>query len=392
MEIKRDLARILKQAVQSFRIVTLLGPRQAGKTTLVRHTFPHFSYVTLESPDSRMLAQEDPRGFLARYPSPVIIDEVQRVPELLSYIQEIVDNRPTEKGQFLLTGSHQPLLREKISQSLAGRTAVLTLMPPSFQELAQLGEFQESIPAVWIHRGFLPEIYAANLDPTLAYRSYFQTYVERDVLRLINLKDRIPFERFLRMLAGRIGQLINMSSLATDVGVSSKTIGEWLSVLEASFITFRLAPYFENIGKRLIKAPKVYFSEVGLAAYLLNLETPDQVSRDPLYGSLFENMVVADFHKHRLHQGKDPNLYFFRDSHGHEVDLLFSSGSTIMPIEIKTSGTYHSEMAKGLRYWMNLAGVKGVDPTVIYSGETISSVHGIRYFHYSQVTKVLPAS
>ena len=287
----------LEEDAKAFRIVTILGPRQAGKTTLAKMTFKNHNYVSLEEPEMRELATSDARTFLRRYHAPVVIDEVQRVPDLLSYIQSQVDEKPDEKGQCVLTGSHQPLLREQIAQSLAGRTSILTLYPLSFREiLLHDRSFAEDTTQNWIYRGFMPEIYRADLNPTRFYQAYAQTYVERDVRQLVQVKEQLVFERFLKLLAGRIGQLLNFDSLASDVGVSAKTIRNWISVLEASFIVFRLPPYYKNLGKRPVKTPKIYFTETGLATYLLGIETPEQVERDPLYGNLFENMVVVNSH------------------------------------------------------------------------------------------------
>lgn len=368
MEFNRILSGQLIELSKQFRVVTLLGPRQAGKTTLTKMAFPNYRYVSLENPENRNLAISDPRSFLQQNPPPVIFDEIQRVPELLSWVQEIVDARPDQRGQFILTGSHQPLLQNTISQSLAGRTALLTLLPLSIVEvLAKMTPPRSDSASDWIHRGFLPEIYRANMDPISTYRAYLQTYVERDVRQIINLKDVLVFERFLRLLAARVGQLVNMNSLASDVGVSSKTIGEWISVLEASFIVFRLTPYFENFGKRVVKAPKLFFTDVGLASYLLNLESAQAIERNSLYGNLFENLVVAELLKSRLNQGRESELYFYRDSHGREVDLLWRSAEKLTPIEIKSSQTYHVEYLKNLTFFSSLTQSKK-SGFLIYSG------------------------
>ena len=336
VEFYRNLEKKLKSDSKIFRIVTLQGPRQSGKTTIARRCFPNYSYVSLENIDTRSQALEDARTFLKRYRSPVIIDEVQRVPELLSYIQEIVDANPDNKGQFILTGSHQPLLRETISQSLAGRTSLLTLYPLSLYEVnSQTSLYKKDDVSHWIYRGFMPEIYRSGLDSTRFHQAYSQTYVERDIRQILNIKEQQLFEKFIKLLAGRIGQLVNFDSLASDVGVSSKTVKEWISVLEASFIIFRLHPYFKNIGKRLVKTPKVYFVDVGLASYLLGIESAEQVSRDPLFGQLFENLVISDIVKSRLNQAKDPNLYFYRDKHGNEIDLISEKRNELQAIESK---------------------------------------------------------
>jgi hypothetical protein len=336
--IPRALTPELLAQLREYPIVTLLGPRQAGKTTLVRATLPDYDYVTLEDPDTRLIALEDPRALLKRYPGNTIFDEIQRTPQLLSYLQGIVDAEG-RNGRFVLTGSHQLELRAAITQSLAGRTGLLHLLPLSIVELAAAGIHFEHFED-YIHHGFLPRVHDQRQRPCLAYANYYQTYVERDVRQLINLKDASLFEKFVKLLAGRAaGQLLNLQPLASDVGVDGKTIKQWLSILEASFIVFKLPPYFENFGKRVIKSPKYYFADTGLLAYLLDIEQAAQVTRDPLVGQLFENLVVLEVLKARYNQGKAANLYFFRDSHGNEIDLLHKSGNQLTSVEIKAAAT-----------------------------------------------------
>jgi uncharacterized protein len=326
--IQRDIAGELQLQLKEFPVVTVLGPRQSGKTTLVRHLFPHFKYVSLEDPDMRDFAENDPKGLISNYSEKVIFDEIQRSPHLLSYLQGVVD-ASNQVGQFILTGSHQLALREAISQSLAGRTGILNLLPFSIHELRSAGiEFNTF--GDWFFRGFLPRLYDQNQRPATAYSSYYQTYVERDVRLLIQLKDAAHFEKFMKLLAGRVGQIMNYESLAGDVGVDSKTIRHWLSILEASFIVFKLPPYFENFGKRVIKSPKYYFTEPGLLSFLLGIEKPEQVERDPLVGNLFENLVVLEVLKTQYNQGRMAQLYFYRDSNGKEVDLLIPSGRELI--------------------------------------------------------------
>ena len=359
--IETQLAKLAKQ----FPVITITGPRQSGKTTLAQHFFASHEYINLEEPEFRRYAEEDPKGFLADHPAPVILDEIQRVPELLSYIQILADRSP-EPGRFVLTGSHQPKLRAEVSQSLAGRTGLLRLLPLSLDELTDAG-FSLSRNEC-IHRGFLPKLYRTQADPTAEYSSYYGTYIERDVRQLINLRYQHEFEMFIRLLAGRTGQLLNLNSLSDDVGVSSTTLAEWLNVLEASFIIFRLPPYFENFGKRLIKTPKIYFTEVGLAAWLLDLNSPESVGRDPLIGSLFENMVVVELLKFRLNRGKMPNLYFFRDQRGFEIDLLLAENRQLYPVEIKSARTYHADFAANLKTFC--ASDRKIRPgMVVYAGD-----------------------
>ena len=356
----------LTRLAAQFPVVTITGPRQSGKTTLAQKYFHDYDYVNLEDPEIRSFALEDPKGFLADHPAPLIIDEVQRVPSLLSYIQVFVD-RERKMGQYVLTGSHQPELKAEISQSLAGRTGILQLLPLSIAEI-QNANFSLDRDA-FIHRGFLPKLYAIpEADVDLEYSNYFATYVERDVRLLINLHQQHEFEVFVRLLAGRVGQLLNLNSLADDVGVNSNTLRNWLNILEASFIVFRLQPYFENFGKRLIKTPKIYFTEVGLAAWLLGIKSPDMVSRDPLIGNLFENMVVVEALKARLNQGQKPDMYFFRDQHGFEIDMILAANRKIFPYEIKSARTWSADFATNLKRFS--AENKNVQPgTVIYAGD-----------------------
>ena len=344
--IPRFITKQLDLLVKQFPVITIIGPRQSGKTTLAKNYFSGYKYVNLEKPDVRDYAIDDPNGFLNDNKAPVIFDEIQRVPKLISYIQDIVDNQEST-GQYILTGSHQPALKESVTQSLAGRTAILQLLPLSIAELSSAGyNFQRND---YIYRGFLPKLYKLKGKPNLEYSNYYHTYVERDVTSLINLRYKREFEIFIRLLAGRIGQLINLSSMANDVGVSVKTLSEWLNVLEASFIIFRLPCFFENFGKRLVKTPKLYFTEVGLASWLLGITDVKQLSSHPLIGNLFENMVVLEALKQRFNSGKENDLYFFRDQRGFEIDLLLADGNKIIPYEIKSAQTYISDFAKNLK-------------------------------------------
>jgi hypothetical protein len=353
----------LKLLARQFRSVTLLGPRQAGKSTLAQLTFPDYEYVSLEAPDLREFARVDPRGFLNTYRSRVIIDEVQREPDLLSYLQGTLD-KDDKKGQFVLTGSHQLALSEAVSQSLAGRTAILTLLPLSLEEL----DVADKTLEMQIWEGFMPGRAKDRIDVVRFYRSYFQTYVERDVRQMIQIRNFSQFETFVRLCAGRIGQVLNVASLANDIGVSSPTVQHWISILEASFIIFRLQPYFENFGKRQIKSPKLYFVDTGLACWLLGIENPRQLERDPAKGSLFENLVICEVLKAQLNRGRDPGMFYFRDSHGNELDLLLKRGRQLCPVEIKAGQTWNSSFTKGLKYFSNLAGEQSVRGLVCYGG------------------------
>lgn len=377
--IPRTLGLELEKQLKEFPIVTVLGPRQAGKTTLARMTLPDFNYLSLEDPEIRTIAQEDPKAFLKRYPSKTIFDEIQRCPHLLSYLQTMVDATQTN-GQFVLTGSHQLELRQAISQSLAGRTGMLHLLPLSIKELTSNELALDSFES-YIFHGFLPRVHSQNQRPQSAYSSYYQTYVERDVRQLIQLKDASLFEKFLKLLAGRIGQIINFQSLGNDVGADAKTIKSWLSILEASFIVFKLPPYFENFGKRVIKSPKYYFMDTGLACHLLDIEKPEQVTRDPLVGHLFENLVVLEAMKARYNKGLKPNLYFYRDSHGNELDLLYKSGNDLHGIEIKSGSTYAPSFKKGLLHFSEHAQPLA-HKSVVYTGQEQSFSDGIQLVSY----------
>lgn len=383
--IKRDITPEFLTQLREYPIVTVIGPRQAGKTTLVRSVLPKYEYVSLETPETRQFALDDPKAFLQRYASNVIFDEVQRVPQLLSYLQDIVD-QSDRQGQFVLTGSHQLELRAAITQSLAGRTGILHLLPLSLAELTA-ADIRFNDFAEYIHHGFLPRIYDQQQRPYTAYANYYQTYVERDVRQLINLKDANVFEKFIKLLAGRVGQIINYQSLANDVGVDSKTVKQWLSILEASFIVFTLPPYFENFGKRVIKSPKYYFTDTGLLSYLLDIEKPSQVARDPLVGSLFENLVVLEALKTRYNQGLPANLYFFRDYQGNEIDLLFKAGNQLTGVEIKAASTWNSSFKKGLlRFTETNAAL--TRRYVVYSGERMAFSDGVEALPYAAVAEI----
>ncbi len=367
MDHLRKIVPALRKALQEFPVVTVTGPRQSGKTTLIKSQFPNLQYVNLEVPHVQEFAKKDPVSFLKQFSEGGILDEVQRVPELLSYIQVIVDEKKIP-GQFVLSGSHQFTLMSSINQSLAGRTAIFHLLPFSLPELKQANLFDPENFDVneFLLKGFYPRLYSTPTSIDFFYSSYYETYVERDVRELIAIKDLSLFKKFIILCAGRVGQILNKDSLARDAGVSAKTVEEWLSVLEASFIIFRLQPYFENTGKRLIKSPKIYFYDVGLVSFLLGIENIKHVVTHPLRGNIFENMQVVEAIKWRFNLGKQHRFYFYRDAKDNEIDLIFSYGGKLYPIEIKSGATFQDEFLKGIR---SAKGVMQLErPIVIYGG------------------------
>lgn len=366
MFIPRALEKKLQEAVSGFPIVALTGPRQSGKTTLVRHSFPGWKYVSLEELDMRVFAENDPRGFFATYSDKVILDEAQRVPAIFSYLQGVADNNK-KPGQFILTGSQNFLLHEKIGQSLAGRVALLYLLPFGIPELSDAGislvRYKD-----YISKGFYPSIYTSPVNPRDWYLNYIQTYIERDVRLIKHITDLHAFQIFIQLCAGRIGQLLNLSSLALDCGISHNTARAWLSVLEASFVIFLLKPHHRNFNKRLVKMPKLYFYDVGLAAALLGIDQSVQLGTHPLRGNLFEGMMIAELVKYRHHQGLPPDCYFWRDKTGHEIDCLLDTRTNLIPIEIKSGETISDHYFDELQYWNALAHVDSRRSFLVYGG------------------------
>jgi predicted AAA+ superfamily ATPase len=360
--IERTLATKMISLAQKFQVITLTGPRQSGKTTFVRAAFSALPYVSLEEPDIRQVALTDPRGFLSNYPTGAILDEIQNAPELFSYIQRLVDDN--RQVQFILTGSSNFLLMEKISQTLAGRTAVLHLLPFSFNELEPLAEQYESL----IFKGQYPRIYDRDISPTDFYPSYIQTYVERDVRLMKNIGDINTFIQFTRLCAGRIGQLLNHASLANDAGISPNTAKSWLSILESSFILYRLQPYYRNFNKRLVKSPKLYFYDTGVACSLLGIREEDQVRLHYMKGSLFENLIINEFIKRNFNRGENRQPYFWQDNHGKKIDCLLVNGERVTPIEVKSEKTMSTSYFDNLKYWRALAVLPEDEGYVVYGG------------------------
>lgn len=364
--IKRDIEEKLMRLSKKYPVLTITGPRQSGKTTLCKKIFKNKKYVSLEELDNRDFAMNDPRGFLKQFGNNVIIDEIQRVPHLLSYIQSIVDEK--KNSGFVLTGSAQFELMNEISQSLAGRSLVVKLLPFSLKEVKR--KYKKRIdPFEIIIKGFYPRVYDKNLDPSSFYSSYVSTYIERDLRMLINIKDLSVFQKFLKICAGRTGNVLNLISISNDIGVSHTTVKKWISILEASYIIFLLPPYFANINKRIIKSPKLYFYDVGLASYLLGIENKKQVIRDPMRGFLFENLVISEFIKYRYNNLKSSNLYFYRDSHNIEVDLIYENGSELSPVEIKSGETISSDYFYNLKEFKKIFSKKVRSLALVYAGE-----------------------
>ena len=382
----RELATALQTAAQGYPVLSVLGPRQSGKTTLARTTFPDKPYVTLENPEVRARAIEDPKGFLDQFSGGAILDEVQRTPELLSYIQGIVDEHQIP-GEFILTGSYQSELRHGIAQSLAGRTAIFKLLPLTLNELGDKAQPFD----LWreILTGAYPRLREKNLDISLFHSSYLATFLERDLRAQIQVRDLNQFRDFLRLLAGRTGQLVNYTDLGNSVGASAATIRHWISVLEASWIVFILPPYFENFSKRVVKTPKVYFTDTGLACALLGLESTSQLNRDPVAGGLVENWFIVEYMKRRWNQGRDAHIHFFRDKHGSEVDLLITQGPDLVAIEIKSAKTFHVSHLKGLKRFRSLVSNRKVISYLAYTGEERGSVSEVELIGFNDIETLL---
>lgn len=377
MFIKRRLEHDLRRFAGLFPVIAVVGPRQSGKTTLVRETFADYKYFSLEDPDTLDAVKADPRDFLERdYGAPgIILDEFQNEPILLSYMQGIVDQN-RRPGYFILTGSHNFLMNQAISQSLAGRVALLTLLPLSLSELRDSHLLSSDINKA-IYNGFYADIFSRNIEPRDFYPQYTKTFVERDVRQLSYVGNLTDFQKFLRLCAGRIGQLLNISSLADDCGISASTAKSWISILQASYIIFLVSPHFKNFSKRLIKSPKLYFYDTGLACWLLKVGSETNVADHYLKGGLFESMILSDLYKNFYNQAQEPSIYFWRDSHGHEIDCLLDFGTQLVPIEIKAGKTIQPNFFDGLHYWCDLANVSYDQGYVIYSGnETQARTRG----------------
>ena len=374
--IQRKAEKTIRTLLRGFPIVTITGPRQSGKTTLAKAIFPDKPYVSLEDPDVRLAAQEDPRSFLERFPDGAVLDEVQRCPDILSYLQTLID-ADGRMGLYILTGSQQFGLMSGITQSLAGRTAFVELLPFSLGELAKSGKQPQKIDHM-LHTGGYPPLYDRDVPVRAWFGAYVTAYLERDVRQVLKILELETFQRFVRLCAGRTGQLLNFSSLATECGITHNTAKAWISVLEASYIVFQLRPHHMNFNKRLVKSSKLYFYDVGLVSWLLGIQTPQQLETHPLRGNIFETFVVAELMKSFLNRGERPSLHFWRDSNGVEVDILIEHGGRIIPVEIKSGKTVTSNFFSGLERWTALSGDMAINPTLIYGGTENYRHKGVR--------------
>ena len=364
----RDAEKTLIRLAKSFPVVAITGPRQAGKTTLAKAVFKDKPYVSLENPDEREFAQNDPKRFLARFPNGAVLDEVQRCPALLSWLQGVVDQRGV-MGDFVLTGSAQFDLIEGITQTLAGRVGRVELLPLSSSELKAANQLPNSLSQMLIQGGY-PALYDRKITPQDWFSNYVATYVERDVRQLISVRNLGQFQTFLKMCASRTGQLINLTSLGADCGISAVTAKQWLSVLETSYIVTLLRPHHSNFGKRLVKTPKIYFLDSGLAAWLMGIRSAETLETHAARGALFESWVVSELYKKRLNGGLPIDLYFWRDNTGNEVDLIIEKEKGLQPIEIKSGSTYASDWSQGLKKWQALAKNSSLEPAILYGGES----------------------
>ena len=380
--IPRLLIKEIKKSAREYPVVAILGPRQSGKTTVAQKTFPRRKYISMEDIDNRDFAYADPKGFLASYSSNVILDEVQRTPHLLSYIQTVVDKEKI-KGQFILTGSNQFLLEEKLTQSLAGRVSILRLLPLSIKELQQQHDINLN---TLLYTGLYPQLHIESIRPRQWFNNYIETYVNKDVRMIKNIGNLSQFNTFLKMLAGRVGQIINLQSLSNDCGISQNTVKSWISILESSFIIKRLPPYYKNFNKRLIKSSKIFFYDTGLLCRLLSIKKPEEIITYPLKGAIFENLIFTEIEKHFFNLGEKPPIYFWRDRKGHEIGFLID-GRTLKIIEVKAGQTLSQSFFKNIKDFKNIIDCKLLS-YLIYSGENQQLRGETKVFSWKNIEKV----
>ena len=385
MYIKRKIEKEVRQLAKEFPIVAILGPRQSGKTTLARHIFKKYKYVSLEDPDMRNSAIEDPRGFLFQYDKKVIIDEIQRAPELFSYLQTHTDELK-ETGLFILTGSQNYLLMENISQSLAGRVGLATLLPFSTEEIIKYN--QELTLEELMFIGFYPRIYDQNIRPSSFYKSYLSTYIEKDIRLIKNIVDYDSFYKFIKIMAGRTGQVLNTLAISNECDISHNTVKEWLSVLETSYITYKLKPFYKNYNKRLIKNSKIYFYDTGLVCFLLGIKNIENLNTHYGKGNIFETFVISDFIKNNFNKGESNDFYFWRDSQKKEIDLIVDDGINLKGIEIKSGRTIKDDFFKGLNYWNTLSKNDPKNSYLIYAGESEHKRKNINIVNWKSIYKI----
>ena len=384
--LNRTIEAVIKEAAQYFSVISVTGPRQSGKSTLLKHLYPQYQRYSMKDVNTREFAEHDPIAFLSQHTKGMLIDEVQAVPQLLEYIQEIVDNHPERK--FLLTGSSNFALLQGLCESLPGRAGVFELLPMTYTETESTQK--NSSLDEFLYGGLYPAVCARKNKPHLFYPSYVKTYLERDVRSFLRIKNQMQFMRFMKLCAARIGCIFNASELAAQLGVDSKTVSHWLSVLQASYLITLLPPYFENVSKRVVKSPKLYFTDPGLACFLLDIESPHQLERDKMRGAIFENYVVMEVVKHRYNQGMLDGVYFYRDSHQNEVDILLKQEGEITAIEVKASMTYHTSFNRHiarLQDWVNIPIVRKI---IVYTGDFENTVGDIQLINYQHLQQYLP--
>lgn len=387
--IYREITKDIQETARMFAAIAILGPRQSGKTTLAKHLFPNHTYISLEDFDMRLLAKEDPRKFLKEYRTEhgVILDEIQHVPELLSYIQTIIDTE-NKKGHFIITGSQNILVNEAVTQTLAGRIALFTLLPLSIKELKGAQLLPSSVEEA-VFKGAYPRIYAEKSDSVKLYAHYIRGYIERDVRELKNILDLMLFQKFLQLCAGRVGQVLNYSSLANDCGIDHKTARSWIGLLEATYVIFLLQPYYKNIGKRLSQSPKLYFVDTGIACSLLQIKSAEEVSMHFAKGGLVESFIVADLYKQYYNIDQRPSLYFWRDYEGNEVDCVVESAMALFPIEIKAGHTITRDYFKQFDYWEKHVSGPIENNFVVYGGDQDASWSNARVLSWHNVGNLI---